>query len=133
MKLQYYLFGILIVGAFVLGITYLIGDLQSATGIVVNSSYNQTYNKIGDVMVLTAGATSQMQGGSVDSTFNEALQIASFPVLKMVLNSFDLVQTIITEAAINTGLPVWILPVLLTLVSIALLFSIISAFFGREV
>ena len=133
MKLQYYLFGILIVGAFVLGTTYLIGDLQSATGIVVNSSYNQTYNKIDDVMVWTAGATSQMQGGNVDSTFNEALQIASFPVLTMVLNSFDLAQTIITEAAINTGLPDWILPVLLTLVSIALLFAIIGAFFGREV
>lgn len=132
MKLLYYLFAILIVGAFVLGTTYFISDLQTYTGIPVNTSYNATYNKIGDIMNLSTEATTQLQGGDVDSTFNEALQIASFPVLKMVLNSFGLIQTILNDAITGAGLPVWILPIIETIVSLALLFAIVNAFFGRE-
>jgi len=132
MKLQYYLFALLIVGGFILGTTTLINDLQNSTGIPVNTSYNATYNKIGDVMGLSAEATAQMQGSEVETTMQDALQIASFPVLKMVLNSFSLVQTIMTDAVGDMGLPEWILSILLTLFSIALLFSIISAFFGRD-
>lgn len=131
MRLQYYLFALLIVGAFVTGTTFLIGDLQASTGVVVNTSYNATYNKIDDIMNLTSGATEQMQGSDVATTTDAALQIASFPVLKMVLNSFDLVQTVINDAVSDMGLPSWILPVLLSLVSISLLFAIINAFFGR--
>jgi len=132
MKLLYYLFAILIVGAFVLGTTYFINDLQTYTGIAVNTTYNASYNKIGDIMNLSTEATTQLQGGSVDSTFNEALQIASFPVLKMVLNSFGLIQTILNDAITGAGLPLWILPIIETIVSLALLFAIVSAFFGRE-
>ena len=132
MKLLYYLFAILIVGAFVLGTTYFISDLQTYTGIAVNTTYNASYTKIGDIMNLSTEATTQLQGGSVDSTFNEALQIASFPVLKMVLNSFGLIQTILNDAITGAGLPLWILPIIETIVSLALLFAIISAFFGRE-
>jgi len=132
MKLQYYLFALLIVGGFILGTTTLINDLQNSTGIPVNTSYNATYNKIDDVMGLSAEATAQMQGSEVETTMQDALQIASFPVLKMVLNSFSLVQTIMTDAVGDMGLPEWILSILLTLFSIALLFSIISAFFGRD-
>lgn len=132
MKLQYYLFALLIVGAFITGTTQFIGGLQNITGTAVNTSYNATYDKINDVMNLTSGATSQMKGSDVATTTDAALQIASFPVLKMVLNSFDLVQTMINDAVTDMGLPSWILPVLLSLVSIALLFAIINAFFGRE-
>jgi len=117
---------------FITGTSYFVADMSTNLGIPVNTSYNTTYNKIDDVIALSNNATAQLQGGDVDSSFNEALQIASFPVLKMVMNSFSISVSIIESLFSEIGLPDWLLGMVLCIVSVGLIFAVVNAFFGRN-
>lgn len=133
MRLQFFIIGILIASAFIVGTTVFIGDLQTYTGITVDTSYNDTYDKVDDMLNLTSEATDTLSGSDVVTTSDAALQIASFPVLKMVMNSFDVMIALIEDVGTDLGLPSWIVPVILGIVSVLLIFAVISTLFGRRV
>lgn len=133
MKLQYFIIGFLLASGLIAGTTLMIAELSVQTGITVNTSYNETYNKIDDFLNLTNETTSTLQGSDVESTEFQALQLASFPVLRIVLNSYDIFITLMNDMADDLNLPTWILTVILGIVAILLLFAVLAALFGRRV
>lgn len=117
---------------FVMGTTFFINDLSTNLGLNVNTSYNETYNKIDDMVALANNATDQLQGGEVATTTDAALQIASFPVIKMVMNSFSVMIGIVEDLVNDLNIPDWVLPLIVTIISVSIIFAVINAFFGRN-
>lgn len=136
MKLQNLIVGVLLAGAFITGTTLFIGDLVKVTNTPVNASYNGTYDKIDEMLNVTNTAIEQVKDQETTSTGDSALQLAAYPILKIVSfgkSSYETVTNLIADITEDLSLPGWVGGVLLGLISCALLFAIISALFGRDV
>lgn len=133
MKISSLIIGLLIGSAFIIALTTFIGDLSGYTGISVDTSFNATYTKINETLNLTNNATDTFLRASTDSSFGAAvLQVKSFPIFTLVLNSFDIFMSMITDLTNTLNLPSWFLPVVAGIMGVLILFTILGAIFYRD-
>jgi hypothetical protein len=133
MKLQHFLVGLLIASAFIAGTTSFIGSLSVHTGITVDQSYDGTYDKIDDSLLVAKEADEQLQDSQISGqTPFDPLQLATFPILGIVHDSYEIVVAVIHDVSTDLNLDAWIAPVLLGIVIFLLLFAILNAVFGRS-
>jgi len=134
MKLQHFLVGILIASAFIAGTTSFIGSLTFHTGIVVDQSYDTTYDKIDDSLLVAKETDEQLKDSQISGqTPFDPLQLATFPILGIVHDSYGIVVAVIHDISTDLQLDSWIAPVLLGILSFLLLFAILNAVFGRSI
>lgn len=134
MKLQHFLVGILIASAFIAGTTSFIGSLTFHTGIVVDQSYDTTYDKIDDSLLVAKETDEQLKDSQISGqTPFDPLQLATFPILGIVHDSYEIVVLVMHDISTDLQLDSWIAPVLLGILSFLLLFAILNAVFGRSI
>ena len=133
MKLQHFIVGMLIAVAFIAGTTSFIAGLTVKTGIQTNSSFNATYNKINETLGVVEDASDKFENKKVSSTFDTALQVATFPILNVVFDSYEIIVALMHDMATDLNLDYWIIPVILGIICIILIFAILNAIFGRAI
>lgn len=134
MKLQYFLVGMLIASAFVVGITTFLGDLTVNTGMQVNGSWNNTYGNLTQIMQAANETSSQFTQSPISTVSINPLQLSSWPTLQITFSSYKIVYGVITAMFNQLQIPTWVSTLILTLITFALIFAILAAiFFGRQV
>lgn len=131
MRLQFYLIAFLVTGAFIISTSLMIAELTANTGTQVDQTYNETFIKINQTLNITNEAKNQLIGGDVEVSAGAGLlQLASFPILKLILNNYDIMIGIMNDTVMGLGLPSWIIDIVLGIILLLIIFAILYLFFG---
>lgn len=118
----------------------LIGGIENAYGDTINEnlawkndSFNATFNKM-DAMYNETGrmANKTQEEGLEGVGIAETLAGGTWDVIVMVWKSFGYVGTFVTDASEVLGLPPWFVTGVIAIITITMVFTIISLFTRRD-
>ena len=135
-KLSVILISLVVFSGFIIGISDFIGDAANTYNKTnVNSSLS-TFNKMAEIQNKTSGYQSQLEGGEVSgySAFTLFLT-GAYHALMSLLSLPSLVGSMLGGLTGAGGImfPSWGVTVILTVLTIIIIFTIISAAFKHEV
>lgn len=135
-KLSLILISIVVFSGFIIGISEFIGKAANTYNKTdVNSSLS-TFSKMAEMQNKTASYQSELEGGevSISSAFTYFLT-GAYHALMSVLSIPSIIQSILSGLTGASGLyfPSWGVAVIITTITLIIIFTIISAAFKHEV
>ncbi|MAH47061.1 hypothetical protein CMI37_14635 [Candidatus Pacearchaeota archaeon] len=125
-KLSTYLIGIVLFSLMVGALSFVYGDLGSTYEITIDNKYNKTYNKISAVenSTLEIGDRIKKDAGTFDTFVLAGKTILQAP--RIVFDSLKTSTQLITEATADFGIPSIFSTAALTILTILIVFAIVS-------
>lgn len=121
MRILGFVMGILMFSFFIANMVSIIGGTSQNYNVTnpINNSFNATFDKIQEMTTLTNqvnglvnGSQVQSSGGIID--FFTTLSSGVYNSAKLILNSYKVVNLMISELSLQVGLPGYAISVLLT-------------------
>lgn len=138
MLLRSFLIGLIIFSMAIASSAIFIGDLNSAYGTNMNTSFNGTYNKINDISADANTMVNKVDGSTgIETAGAELFFTGTWSTIKLIFNSFDLVagDDGMIETTSKEFLPdnrfSWFAPALVAMISITIVFVILSSLMRR--
>ena|SRR3990167_6859733 len=136
MRLTAFISAILISGLVLMGFVNLVGGFQQSYNITtpLNSSFNSTFVKIGEMQNLTREMSAQVEGSNVETSgivdFFTTLATGVYTSAKLVFGSFGVAEQMLTNTAQSIpGLPEYVVGVIVTMVLLGVLGWFLFAIF----
>ena len=135
LRLTHYIVGILIGSLVIAGMVEWVGGLQQGYNVTtpLNTSFNRTFNKINEMMNLTQQVNQEVNGSSIQTggiiDLFTSLSKGVFTSAKLVLNSYGVVTSMITEMYLPLHIPKYVIDVILAIILIGLLGYFLFAIF----
>ena len=132
MKLEAFLIGFVIFSLFIVGGTFIIGDINSNYHDVMDENistadFGDTYDTIDDMYNISQDQKSFVLGAELDEdNIVDSSYKGTFGAVRLVKNTFKLFGNIVNDIADVLHVPTFFITFLMTAITIAVIFGIIS-------
>ena len=132
MRIEAFLIGFAIFSLFIVTGVFLIKDINTSyEGIISEnistSDFNQTYDTIDEMYNISQDQKEAVIGGEISSTdVAESSYKGTLTAVRMVSNTFKLIGNIIQDIANTLHVPSYFIKIALTILTIMIIFGIIS-------
>lgn len=125
---------IIVFSMVIAGLSTFLADLNHEYGLGVDTSWNETYNQLDQVSGVTEDIRNATEGSEITTADAfETISEGGMGAMKLVFNSFSLMDTIMTDLMREIGLPPWLYQGFLAILIVIVSFLIISAIFRVEI
>jgi len=137
-----YIIAILVLSIFIMGGTTILGKFRNYDPSFGNNSdfklddFNSTFNRLDNI----SDSSQVMEDSIVNATAEEgtlgtlnSLIKGAWNSVKMIFTSFGFMATVFGGISTFFGIPTWIPGMIITMISIMLVFSILSAILQRDI
>lgn len=135
MLLRSYLIILVILGLSAGGFAVMIGEMTKTYGSPVDTTFNQTFNKIEQTKNLTTDITEGI-GAETETGLLGILDVVisgAWKSLKVMVSSIDIFSDLLKDLADVLHIPVFIVNGVALVIGIAILFGILSTAFRRKI
>lgn len=130
MKPENIIIGLFLLSGIVLGFTFLVGELSSDYDKSVDTGFNATYGKIGEITNKTQELANSTKGNQLTSAFE--ISAGGLSVISLLWDSLELLNTMLGELSVEIGLPTWFIGIVIGSLTVILIFIIINYTFRYE-
>jgi len=138
-KISDYIIGILIFTLIIVGGISMLASFQAYDSDYMNSSKYDEYNNTMNVLSDVTGEVQELEDSVKDSNPDwgvlgalNALINSGWQTLKLTFESFSFMDNVFTGSAAIFGIPAWIATIIMSIITVVLVFVIYSAIFQRE-
>lgn len=132
MKLEGFLIGFVLFSVFIVGMVYVIGDInENYQGIIASnlssSEFNETYNNIDEMYNLSNDQSEQIFGSDLESdNFVDTAYKGTFAALRQIRNTFSLLGDLFQDLVKQLGIPSFFVKFAMTALLLTIIFGIIA-------
>lgn len=135
MDLRGVIIGAIVVGIIVSAFAIVIGEYNTAYGTTIGTGFNDTFNKIDDVRVLSEEMSDAIETSTVSvGSFLGFMATGAWKVLVMMITTpITLMTSLITDMTAQIGFPAWFGGALVTILVVTVVFIIVGTIFRRRI